>query len=95
VETTGEKAWSQLDETQRGIARRMLLRLITIGEDGYDTCRREPKQQLLKRFADTENAAVVLETLTAARLLTIHDSDVMFTHEIVLRAWVRVSRLDQ
>jgi WD40 repeat protein/energy-coupling factor transporter ATP-binding protein EcfA2 len=91
VETTGEKAWSQLDETQRGIARRMLLRLITIGEDGYDTCRKEPKHELLARFTDAENAAVVLETLTAARLLTIHDSDIMFTHEIVLRAWVRLA----
>jgi WD40 repeat protein len=91
VETTGEQAWSQLDETQRGIARRMLLRLITISESGYDTCRREPKQQLLKRFADAENAADVLETLTGARLLTIVDGDVMFTHEIVLRAWVRLA----
>jgi WD40 repeat protein len=91
VETTGEQAWSQLDEEQRGIARSMLLRLITIGESGYDTCRREPKHELLARFADADNAAKVLETLTAARLLTIHDSDVMFTHEIVLRAWVRLA----
>jgi hypothetical protein len=44
-----------------------------------------------KRFSDTQSAAVVLETLTAARLLTIHDSDVAFTHEIVLRAWVRLA----
>jgi WD40 repeat protein len=91
VETTGEQAWSQLDEAQRGIARRMLLRLITISESGYDTCRKEPKHELLARFTDTESAAKVLETLTTARLLTIHDSDVMFTHEIVLRAWVRLA----
>jgi WD40 repeat protein/energy-coupling factor transporter ATP-binding protein EcfA2 len=91
VETTGEQAWSQLDEEQRKIARRMLLRLITIGEAGYDTCRSEPKHELLARFTDAENAAIVLETLTSARLLTIHDSDVMFTHEIVLRAWVRLA----
>jgi WD40 repeat protein len=91
VETTGEKAWSQLNEEQRKIARRMLLRLITIGESGYDTCRREPKHALLARFADAESAAKVLETLIAARLLTIHDNDVMFTHEIVLRAWPRLA----
>jgi WD40 repeat protein len=91
VETTGEKAWGQLDQAQRGIARRMLLRLITISESGYDTCRRELKHELLARFTDTESAAKVLETLTSARLLTIHDSDVMFTHEIVLRAWVRLA----
>jgi Novel STAND NTPase 1 len=91
VETTGEQAWSQLNEEQRGIARSMLLRLITISESGYDTCRREPKHELLARFADADNAAKVLEILTAARLLTIHDSDVMFTHEIVLRAWVRLA----
>jgi WD40 repeat protein len=91
VETTGEQAWSQLDKEQRGIARRMLLRLITIGEAGYDTCRREPKHELLARFADAEIASGVLEILTAERLLTIVDSDVTFTHEIVLRAWVRLA----
>jgi hypothetical protein len=91
VETTGEQAWSQLDEEQRKIARRTLLRLITISEAGYDTCRKEPKHELLARFADAENAARVLEILTAARLLTIVDSDVMFTHEIVLRVWVRLA----
>jgi WD40 repeat protein len=89
VETTGENAWEQLDEEQRGIARSMSLALVTIGE--HDSCRRKPKQELLTRFADVENAADVLETLTTARLLTIHDSDVMFTHEIVLRAWPRLA----
>jgi WD40 repeat protein len=91
VAATGEHAWNQLDEAQRTIARRMLMRLITIGETGYDSCRREPKKELLARFADAENAAAVLEMLTAARLLTIHDSDVTFTHEIVLRAWPRLA----
>jgi WD40 repeat protein len=91
VAATGEDAWCQLDEAQRKIARSMLMRLITIGEAGYDTCRREPKHELLARFADADNAADVLEILTAARLLTIHDGDVMFTHEIVLRAWVRLA----
>jgi hypothetical protein len=41
VAATGEDAWYQLDEVQRKIARRMLLRLITIGERGYDVCRKE------------------------------------------------------
>jgi WD40 repeat protein len=91
VETTGEDAWKQLDEEQRGIARRMLLRLVTISEAGYDSCRKERKQELLARFADVENAADVLEILAAARLLTIHGDNVTFTHEIVLRAWPRLA----
>jgi WD40 repeat protein len=91
VEATGENAWKQLDEEQRSIARRMLLRLVTIGDAGYDSCRKEPTQELLARFPDAENAADVLETLTAARLLTIDGSDVTFTHEIVLRAWPRLA----
>src|SRR5262249_1737232 len=82
VEMTGENAWKQLDEQQRAIARRMLLRLVTIGDAGYDSCRRESQRELLARFPDAENAAAVLETLTTARLLTIDDSDVVFTHEI-------------
>jgi WD40 repeat protein len=91
VAATGEDAWYQLDEAQRKIARSMLMRLITIGEAGYDTCRKEPKHELLARFPDTEGAAKVLEKLTAARLLAIHDNDVTFTHEIVLRAWPRLT----
>jgi conflict system STAND superfamily ATPase/WD40 domain-containing protein len=62
-----------------------------VGEAGYDSCRKESTQALLARFPDAENAADVLETLTAARLLTIHGSDVVFTHEIVLRAWPRLA----
>jgi hypothetical protein len=42
VETTGENAWGRLDQEQRKIARQMLMRLVTISESGYDTCRREP-----------------------------------------------------
>jgi WD40 repeat protein len=91
VAATGEDAWYQLDEAQRKIARSMLMRLITISESGYDTCRKEPKQQLLARFVDTEGAAKMLEKLTAARLLAVHDNDVTFTHEIVLRAWPRLA----
>jgi WD40 repeat protein len=91
VAATGEQAWDQLDEAQRNVARRMLLRLVTIGEAGYDNCRKESKHELLARFPDAEDAADVLETLTAARLLTIHDSDVTFTHEIVLRSWPRLA----
>jgi WD40 repeat protein len=89
VEATGEDAWDQLDEEQRKIARSMSLALVTIGE--HDSCRRKPTQELLARFADVENAADVLEILASARLLTIHDSDVTFTHEIVLRAWPRLA----
>jgi WD40 repeat protein len=91
VAATGEDAWHQLDEAQQKIARSMLMRLITIGESGYDTCRKEPKHELLARFVDIQSAAGVLEKLTAARLLAVHDNDVTFTHEIVLRAWPRLA----
>ncbi|MBO0883421.1 MAG: WD40 repeat domain-containing protein, partial [Mycobacterium sp.] len=91
VAATGEHAWGRLGTEQQKIARHMLMRLVTVGETGQDSCRREPKHQLLSRFPDAGNAAKVLETLTAARLLTIHDSDVTFTHEIVLRAWPRLA----
>ena len=59
VAETGEEAWYQLDKAQRTIARRMLLRLITIDEAGYDSCRKEPTQELLARFPDAENAVDV------------------------------------
>lgn len=91
VAETGESAWNQLDDTQREIAQRMLLRLVIIGEIGYDSCRRQSKQVLLDIFVNAEAAEDVLKMLTAARLLTVHDGDVMFTHEVVLRAWPRLA----
>ena len=84
----------RLEATRRGTTKNRAAHAVAVGHYRRrrdDSCRKEPTQELLARFPDVENAADVLETLTAARLLTIDDGDVTFTHEIVLRAWPRLA----
>ncbi|TEA06741.1 NACHT and WD repeat domain-containing protein [Mycobacteroides salmoniphilum] len=92
VAETGERAWDRLDDRQRRVARGVLMRLVSIGDPGRDSCRRLPRQTLIDSTAEPEVAEEVLEVLSAARLLTIADEEVTFTHEVVLRAWPRLAQ---
>ncbi|AYM41824.1 WD40 repeat domain-containing protein [Mycobacteroides chelonae] len=92
VAETGERAWDRLDDRQRRVARGVLMRLVSIGDPGRDSCRRLPRQTLVDSTSEPEVAEEVLEVLSAARLLTIADDEVTFTHEVVLRAWPRLAQ---
>nr|WP_162299459.1 PD40 domain-containing protein [Mycobacteroides abscessus] len=92
VAETGERAWDRLDDRQRRVARGVLMRLVSIGDPGRDSCRRLPRQTLIDSTSEPEVAEEVLEVLSAARLLTIADEEVTFTHEVVLRAWPRLAQ---
>jgi WD40 repeat protein/serine/threonine protein kinase len=78
----------ELDDAQRDAARRLLLRLVTPGEDSPDTRRRMTQEEL----AGDEHAAVlrpVITRLTAARLLTVDDRSIAIAHEALIRTWPR------
>jgi WD40 repeat protein/serine/threonine protein kinase len=78
----------ELDDEQRRATRRLLLRLVTPGEDNPDTRRRMSLAEL-----DRDERADVLRhavgRLTAARLLTIDDTSVAIAHEALIRTWPR------
>ena len=77
-----------LDDEQRRTTRRLLLRLVTPGEDNPDTRRRMSRDEL----ARDEHADVmrqVVGQLTAARLLTVDDTSVAIAHEALIRTWPR------
>jgi DNA-binding SARP family transcriptional activator/WD40 repeat protein len=83
VARLAEAAYSQLDETERRIARAVMLRLASGDADAL-AGRRVPLVELERNGADH-----VIATLTDARLLTVSDGEVELSHEALLREWPR------
>jgi WD40 repeat protein/DNA-binding SARP family transcriptional activator len=79
-----EDAYHLLGESERRIARGLMLRLAS-GEDGALTRRRVP----LSEFERVTGAGPVLAELIDARLLTVSDGEVELSHEALLREWPR------
>lgn len=71
------------------LARRVLLRLVRVGDGSDDTRRRVSRAQLVAEFPDAGVLDVVLATLTAAdtRLLTADEDTVQLAHEALISAW--------
>jgi WD40 repeat protein len=90
VSAAAEHAWGELSETERRAAEHILPALVVVGEESRDTRRIVDRADLLSRAADPEDAAVVLERLAAARLITLDAGSVCLTHEVVLNVWPRL-----
>ena len=84
VARLAEVAYSQLEETERRIARGVMLRLASGDADAL-ACRRMPLADLER----LDGAEQVTATLTDARLLTVSGGEVELSHEALLREWPR------
>ena len=84
VARLAEDAYTRLDESERPIARSVMLRLAS-GEDATLARRRVPLGELER----ISGARPVLAALTDARLLTVKDGEVELSHEALLREWPR------
>ncbi|WP_406490579.1 hypothetical protein OHB06_00865 [Streptomyces sp. NBC_01604] len=88
IARTAERLYTQLSPEQATVARDLLLRLITPGEGAQDTRRPAPRTELA---AGTHgDAALVLERLTRARLVTLDGDTVDLAHEALITAWPRL-----
>jgi WD40 repeat protein/DNA-binding SARP family transcriptional activator len=85
VARLGEDAFARLDESQRAVARRVLLRLATIDDEGSVERRRVSNEDLRG-----EDVAPVVELLADGRLLTVDADTVELAHEALLREWPRL-----
>ena len=91
-----ESLFANLDEAEQDLARRLFLRLVTLGENEDVTRRRAPYAQLLSLAPQSEAAARVIERYGHYRLLTFdHDPvtrtpTVELAHEALLWAWPRL-----
>jgi WD40 repeat protein/DNA-binding SARP family transcriptional activator len=87
VARVAEDAYAKLAESERPVARALLLRLVA-GEESAIVRRRVPLEQL--DLADDTELAAVVAALTEARLLTVSDGTLEVAHEAVLTEWPRL-----
>lgn len=90
-----EAVYAELTADQRAAARRVLLRLTQPGEGTADTRRRVALAELVTRPEDHERIERVVDTLTAAHLLTAgrnaeDEPQVELSHEALIRGWPRL-----
>ncbi|MEU6549018.1 hypothetical protein ABZ915_01855 [Streptomyces sp. NPDC046915] len=92
IARTAEEAFGRLTAIQSALARGILLRLISPGEGTSDTRRPAERAELEGAAPEDarDDAAVVLECLAAARLITLDGDTVDLAHEAVISAWPRL-----
>jgi WD40 repeat protein/DNA-binding SARP family transcriptional activator len=84
-----EATYERLSDSERGAARRILLRLADAGEQGASFVRRPVTLAELDPDRDSETAAA-LERLVDSRLVTVDEGTVEVAHEALLREWPRL-----
>jgi WD40 repeat protein/DNA-binding SARP family transcriptional activator len=88
VARMAEGVFGRLDVNEQAAAKRILLRLVGTGEGSEVVARAAPLSELeLERDAAASSA---LESLTAARLITVAEGTVEVAHESLLRDWPRL-----
>lgn len=92
IARTAEEVFGRLTTAQSALAQRMILRLISPGEGTADTRRPAERAELVGSAPEDarDDAAVVLERLAAARLITLDGDTVDLAHEAVISAWPRL-----
>ncbi|WP_433548857.1 helix-turn-helix domain-containing protein [Streptomyces sp. CA-294286] len=90
VARTAEDVFTRLLPAERDMARRILVRLVHLGEDATESRRRAAREELLGRLPDRRGASEALDAFVRARLLTVDRDAVEITHEALLRAWPRL-----
>ncbi len=90
VATSAEHIYVGLNSDQREIARRLLLRMVCIGEDDTETRRPVDIGQLAEARVPAAATFEVIESFAQARLLTLDACHAQLAHEALLRAWPRL-----
>jgi WD40 repeat protein len=85
VASTAEQVYADCDSSERQNLRRILLRLVAIGDGTPDTRRRVRPDDL------PGTAAGLVERLAQARLITIDDGSVQLGHEALITFWPRLA----
>ncbi|MFJ4982319.1 helix-turn-helix domain-containing protein [Streptomyces sp. NPDC088732] len=90
VATAAEALFTALSPAEQEAARRLLLRLVRVGEDNEQSRRPRGTADLLDGLPDADAARAALDAFVAARLLTVGADHVEIVHEALLRAWPRL-----
>ncbi|QEV21476.1 hypothetical protein [Streptomyces alboniger] len=89
IARTAEDLYTRLSARQADCARGILLRLITPGEGNPDT-RRPAARAEIDLAGEQGEAALVLDRLACARLITLHEDTVDLAHEALITGWPRL-----
>jgi WD40 repeat protein len=91
IATSAEEAYGAMSPDEQDSVRRMLPRLVRVGDEAPDTTRQLDRSALLRGLPDQEAAARALDRLTAARLVTLDRGSVRLSHEALIRSWPLLS----
>ncbi|MER5362781.1 AAA family ATPase [Streptomyces sp. NPDC002785] len=91
IKTTADDTYDGLDRQGREAVRLMLPRLVRVGEDSADTAQPVDRSALLHGLPDTAAAQQAIDRFTQARLLTLDHDSARISHEVLLRAWPRLT----
>ncbi len=89
LQRSAQACYEALDAPQREIAKRLFLRLTTLGEGTPDTRRRIPSSELSFPGVEATQVEHVLRALSGpeARLIVVHENAVEVAHEVLLQTW--------
>lgn len=92
---TADSTMGALPSAAQDQAKRLLVRLVHVGEGTADTRQSRTREELLppETSSDHGDAVAALEAFTQARLLTIDGDRVGIVHEALIRAWPLLTSL--
>lgn len=90
IAASAERVWSELDDADHDIARRLLIALTLVGPRVI-TRNRVPQDILVGESADPRRAAAIIAEFVAARLLVHQDGEVEIVHDALLSGWPRMA----
>jgi hypothetical protein len=90
VATTAEAMFDRFDPDKQQAVRRLLLRMVQIGDGGAATRLRVDRNTLIMNSPDPASASAVFDACTRARLITADEHAAEITHEALLQAWPRL-----
>ncbi|WP_433684029.1 WD40 repeat domain-containing protein [Nocardia sp. CA-119907] len=90
IQHSADAVYAGLTGSQRQIARRTFLRLVTIDEESV-TRRRVHRSELFFAADTAADVNTVIDRFCAQRLLTCEEETVEITHEAIIGAWDRLS----
>ncbi len=90
VATTAEALFQGFDPAGQRAARRLLLRMVQIGDGVPDTRLRAERTTLITNSPDPVAASAVFDAFARARLITAAEDSAEITNEALLGAWPRL-----
>jgi len=87
IARTADSVYDRLSDEKRAVARRIFLRLVAFGDGIQESRRRVARDQLAPDVEGRHLVESVLQSLAAARLITLGKDQVELAHEALIREW--------